>query len=271
MGFTTSRKTAAAALAGAVLLGGGIAAVAPAAAEDSAQFAATNWKKVWKNDLQQYADKRYYTKKKSDKKYATKTTLGNYYTKAQTDATYATKALTYSKADSDAKYAYYTKAQADAKYAPYPSLIRGTIVPACAPVRPASTLRSRSGVTLSAAPTAHYIPLGGAPCRPAARAPPAAPNAACGHLCIFEACQRRHSGIVNRTHAATRLGAVGTTAFGVTATRATRRRALPAARIGGFVSAAHRRRQALAMRPSSRCAGRSTAGSAERPRSVARR
>ena len=34
-----------------------------------AQFAATNWKKVWKNDLQQYADKRYYTKKKSDKKH----------------------------------------------------------------------------------------------------------------------------------------------------------------------------------------------------------
>ena len=164
MGFTTSRKTAAAALAGAVLLGGGIAAVAPAAAEDSAQFAATNWKKVWKNDLQQYADKRYYTKKKSDKKYATKTDLGNYYTKTQTDATYATKALTYSKTDSDAKY--YTKAQADAKYAPYPGLIRGSSMLIGAPRRAVrATAQISFGVSSSAAPTVRYAAVA-IPCRP---------------------------------------------------------------------------------------------------------
>ena len=76
-------------LAAAVVIGGGIAAVTPAAAA-VADAAATNWKKVWKNDLKQFADKRYYTKKKSNKKYYTKdetsSMLGNYYTKAATDA-----------------------------------------------------------------------------------------------------------------------------------------------------------------------------------------
>jgi len=175
MGFTTSRKTAAAALAGAVLVGGGIAAVAPAAAEDSAQFAATNWKKVWKNDLQQYADKRYYTKKKSDKKYATKTTLDSYYTKAQTDATYATKTQSY------------TKAESDAKYAPYPKTIRGIYIgsgTASAAGQFAFTSMT-FGYTLAAAPTLVFKPLGG-PANPNCTGTAAAPQAAAGFLCIYE-------------------------------------------------------------------------------------
>lgn len=192
MGITTSRKTAAAALAAAVLIGGGIAAVAPAAAEDSAQFAATNWKKVWKNNLQQYADKRYYTKKKSDKKYATKTDLGNYYTKTQTDATYATKALTYSRLEADAKYALktqsYTKAESDAKYAPYPTLVRGVyhMTGTSAGAGESMGADISFGVTLAAVPTAHYIPLGGT-VPTGCSGTPAAPSASAGNLCIFEA------------------------------------------------------------------------------------
>ena len=71
MGFTTSRKTAAAALAVAVLVGGGIATIAPAQADDGAQYAATNWKKVWKKNLVKLADKRYYTKGLAEAKYST--------------------------------------------------------------------------------------------------------------------------------------------------------------------------------------------------------
>ena len=43
-------------------------------------FAATNWKKIWKNELKPLADKRYYTKKKSN---------ARYYTKDRADAKYA--------------------------------------------------------------------------------------------------------------------------------------------------------------------------------------
>jgi len=151
MGFTTSRKTAAAGLAVAVLIGGGIATVAPAAADDGAQYAATNWKKIW-------------------------ATLGSYSTKAQSDAAYA------------AKGSSYTKAESDAKYALTPGLIRGTYAlggTATAGGQPFADSIG-FGVTLSAAPTVHYINSGAVP--PAGcSGTVAAPVAAAGHLCVFEA------------------------------------------------------------------------------------
>ena len=98
-----------------------MAAVAPAVAEDGAQYVATNWKKIWKQKLRPLADKRYYTKVQSDAKYSTKTEtstlLGNYYTKAQSDAGYAPKGSSYTKAESDGNY--YTKSAIDAKLAPF--------------------------------------------------------------------------------------------------------------------------------------------------------
>ena len=197
MGFTTSRKTAAAALAAAVLIGGGIAAVAPAAAGDGGQYAATNWKKVWKNDLQQYADKRYYTKKKSDKKYATKTALGSYYTKTQTDATYAYKSLTYTKTESDAKYA------PDAAIPRRSTRVRAyqrdpRTWPQSA-AQPAYEPTISFGYTLAAAPTALFIRVGGAAtasCTGTAAAPAQPP----GYLCIYEgaAAELQHADLPQR-------------------------------------------------------------------------
>ena len=60
-------RVAVAGLAAGVVVGGTVAVVAPAVATQDTSYAATNWKKVWKNNLQQYADKRYYTKKKAKK------------------------------------------------------------------------------------------------------------------------------------------------------------------------------------------------------------
>src|SRR5687768_17536337 len=111
-----------------VLVGGGLMAVTPAGAEVSSALA-TNWKKIWKKELKPQADKRYYTKKKSDKRYQPK---GSY----ETAGSGYTKAETYSKAEADAKYqpkgnyalngSSYTKAESDAKYAPAQPLYRGT-------------------------------------------------------------------------------------------------------------------------------------------------
>lgn len=191
------KRTVAAVVAG-VLIGGGVTTVTPAGAEVS-QFAATNWKKIWKKKLQPQADKRYYTKAASDTKYSTKAETGaafaNYYTKAQADAALAGY---YTKAQADAKYqpvgnyaatgSSYTKAESDAKYAPYPSLIRGTYsTVGYANAAGLSIAENISfGYTLPAAPTAHYIPVAGAVpvgCSGSA----ATPNAAPGHLCVFEA------------------------------------------------------------------------------------
>ena len=182
-----SRKAMAGLIAAAVVLGGGVAAVTPAGAE-VADAAATNWKKIWKKNLKPLADKRYYTKKQSNAKYSTKTEtstlLGNYYTKAQSDASY------YTKAQSDANYYkkadVYTKTESDAKYAPYPTLMRGTVMMAAtaAAAGGAAGAEISYGVTLAAAPTVHYIPVGGVP--PAGCSGNAqAPNAQSGHLCVF--------------------------------------------------------------------------------------
>jgi len=180
MGLNRSRSTAIAALLSAALIGGGVAAVAPAVAEDGAQYVATNWKKIWKKQLRPLADKRYYKKAQSDAKYSTKTetgtALGNYYTKAQSDAGYAQKG------------ASYTKAESDAKYAPYPSLIRGAYALGvnAAGANGLTTDNVSYGVTLTVAPTAHFIELGD-PVPVGCSGTPAAPNASDGHLCVFEA------------------------------------------------------------------------------------
>ena len=102
----TPRQLVVAVLVG-VLVGGGLLAVTPAGAEVT-QVAATNWKKIWKKNLQPLADKRYYTKTQSDTKYQPKgsyETAGSGYSKAEADAKYSAAGSAYSKAEIDAKFA----------------------------------------------------------------------------------------------------------------------------------------------------------------------
>ncbi len=160
-----------------VLVGGGLMAVTPAGAEVS-QAVGTNWKKIWKKNLKPLADRRYYTKKKANKRY-------------QPKGDYEIAGSGYSKAESDAKYTAagsgYSKAESDAKYAPYPAVLRGTfsvVGPASAGGQEFSNSVS-FGVQFPSAPTAHFINAGAVP--PAGcSGTPAAPNASPGHLCVFE-------------------------------------------------------------------------------------
>lgn len=178
----------------ALLVGGGLMSVTPAGAE-VASAAATNWKKIWKKQLAPLADKRYYKKAASDAKYSTKTetstALSGFYTKAQSDAAYALKAQTYTKTESDAAYApkaqSYTKAESDAKYAPAQKLIRGTFGMGTTAAGASSTYMDSIsfGVTLSAAPTAHYIAIGD-PVPAGCAGTAAEPDASPGNLCVFE-------------------------------------------------------------------------------------
>ena len=205
----TVRRLVVAVLVG-ILVGGGLMAVTPAGAEVSSALA-TNWKKIWNKELKPQADKRYYTKKKSDKRYEA---AGSGYTKAET----------YSKAEADAKYqpkgnyalngSSYTKAESDAKYAPLPSLIKGTYFMTTTAAAGGAQVGSdiSFGYTLPAPPTVHYIPMG--------MAPPAdcpgtieAPDAVVGHLCVFERLDNNASGqnIYNATGSpglASRMGAL---------------------------------------------------------------
>jgi hypothetical protein len=191
-----------------VLVAGAAALVSsPASAK-----ASINWGHIWKTQLQPRADKRYYTKKKARAKFATKSMLGNYYSKTVSDARYALLGSSYTKAESDANY--YSKAQSDAKYAPFPSVIRGTY--AILENGNAGQFLSDTiswGVTLSAAPTVHFINTGAAV--PAGCAgTPAAPDAAPGNLCVFEelASNTTSRGIFNP---ATPTGFIGqASAFG---------------------------------------------------------
>jgi hypothetical protein len=189
MRFNRSRKVVGATLEAAVIVGGGMATVAPAAADDVAQYAATNWEKVWKKKIKQYADTRYYTKAQSDAKYSTKAetagALANYYTKAQSDANY------YTKSQSDSAYApkgsSYSKSESDARYAPSTKLIRGTFNLGDTAAGAGSFVGDNItfGETLSAPAVTHYIKLGAAvPAGCSGTA--AAPNADPGHLCVFE-------------------------------------------------------------------------------------
>ncbi|MBS2936762.1 hypothetical protein KDN32_03280 [Nocardioides sp. J2M5] len=160
-----------------VLVGGGLMAVTPAGAEVS-QAAATSWKKIWKKELKPLAAKTFYTKKQSDAAY-------------QPKGSYEPAGSGYTKAESDAKYAGagsgYTKAESDGRYLPKQALIRGqyAAIGTAAAANDWVGDNITFGVTLSAAPTPHYLAVGAAPtadCPGTA----AAPNAAPGQLCFYE-------------------------------------------------------------------------------------
>lgn len=164
-----------------VLIGGGLMAVTPAGAE-VAQMAATNWKKIWKQELQPQADKRYYKKKNADKKFAAKKdtyTKAETYNKTETDAKYQLKG-SYATAGSS-----YTKAESDTKYAVKPRVLRGDWVITGVPNGDIGTASVGFGLTLPAAPTAHYIPAGVA-APPGCSGSYSSPGASSGHLCVFE-------------------------------------------------------------------------------------
>jgi hypothetical protein len=177
-----------------VLVGGGLMAVTPAGAEVS-NAVATNWKKIWKKNLKPLADRRYYTKAQGDAKYSTKaeSAAGDAASNAATDTKlggYYKKAETYSKAEADAKYAgagsSYSKAESDGKYVAKPALITGGYY--ATGYSEGGTVLSYVvdfGANLSSAPTVHYVETGAAPpaqCPGTVSAPDAAP----GHLCVYE-------------------------------------------------------------------------------------
>lgn len=164
-----------------VLVGGGLLVVTPAGAEVSTA-AATNWKKIWKKNLQPQADKRYYTKRMSNQRYATKSALADFWTKGEADARYQPKG------DYAAAGSSYTKAESDAKYARYPAVQKGAW--GLEVTAAAAGARGTSVISLfpqpATAPTLHVIPLGGSVpggCSGTVTAPEAAP----GNLCIFTA------------------------------------------------------------------------------------
>jgi len=83
---------------------------------------------------------------------------------------------------------YFTKKQATKKFAAKPKVVRGTFALIDSAANPGQefALDISFGVTLSAAPTVHYIPAGGpvpAGCSGTALKPSASP----GNLCLFEA------------------------------------------------------------------------------------
>lgn len=178
MKYTPSRTALAVVACLAIMLAGALT-VSPAGAsiQDQAMKAAHhNWSKVWKKKLQPRADQRYWTKTQADSKYAGRT---DGYTKLESDSKY------YSKADSDSKY--YSRTDSDAKYQVKQKIYRGTyLVGAPSTAAGAFFFGDLSfGVTLAAAPTAHYIQTGAAVpagCSGTAAAPSADP----GHLCVFE-------------------------------------------------------------------------------------
>ena len=134
-------------------------AVTPAGAE-VAQMAATNWKKIWKQELQPQADKRYYKKKNADKKFAAKKD-------------------TYTKAD-DASHE--GRERREVRRREPDRCIRGAPTPSSDRRRPSDmelATRSASACVLPAAPTAHYIAAASL-LRPVAPAPRSAPGASPG-------------------------------------------------------------------------------------------
>ncbi len=137
----------------AMMLGGAVA-LSPAGAS-----MAENWSKIWKKKIKPKADKRYYTKATSDAKY-------------QAKGSYAPAGSSY------------TKAESDGKYAPALPLHRGTYL-GWVPAGVGVTADLSFGVTLNAAPVAHYIPTGGIVPN-GCSGTSASPNADPGHLCVFE-------------------------------------------------------------------------------------
>ena len=190
-----------------VLVGGGLMAVTPAGAEVS-NAVATNWKKIWKKNLKPLADKRYYTKAQSDTKYATKAESAASAAAAQAGATSAANAAT------DTKLAdYYKKAETDAKYQTKTQLIRGGYMTGGTAAAAGAFLQDAIsyGVTLSAAPTVHFIAMGG-PLPVGCSGTAAAPDALPGHLCVFEAANLNHGAVtifqVNGSGGSSTMGAI---------------------------------------------------------------
>lgn len=159
-----------------VMVGGGLMAVTPAGAEVS-QSLATSWKKIWKKELRPLADKRYYTKKKSDSTFATKAESAAAAAAAQSAASSAT----------DSKLgSYYKKTESDARYAPAPTVIRGSwsMMDNAPAVGTYLSTDVNWGYTFSGTLTVHYIPPAGAVpagCSGNVDAPGADP----GNLCVF--------------------------------------------------------------------------------------
>lgn len=164
-----------------VMVGGGLMAITPAGAEVS-QSLATSWKKIWKKELKPLADKRYYTKAKSDSTYATKAESAAAAAAAQSAAQSAANAATDTKLGG-----YYKKAESDSRYAPIPALYRGVYMFGGNPGAANETVYGdiSFGATFPSAPTTHYIKVGD-PVPSGCSGTAAAPNAAAGNLCIFE-------------------------------------------------------------------------------------
>jgi len=140
----------------------------------------------------------YYTKAQSDSNFAAKGDLDSYYTKAQSDSNYAAKGDLgnyYTKTQSDSSYAKkgdsYTKAESDAKYAPAQSVLKGTFYVVGQNFTDGTfALFSGDvsyGATLSAAPTVHVVAAVDTPPAACGGASASAtnPTALAGQLCVF--------------------------------------------------------------------------------------
>ncbi len=184
-------------------------AVTPAGAEVS-NAVATNWKKIWKKELKPLADKRYYKKSQTDAKYATK---------AESAAS-AAAALAGANTATDTKLGgYYTKAQSDARYRGT-ALLHGVTIQDLNATGAGQSAGAAIpfGVTLSAAPTVHYIPLAAA--NPVGCAGSAsAPNPSAGHLCVWETYSSNNAvnGIGTVTGVANQATTTGAVLFGQSA------------------------------------------------------
>ena len=178
----TPRQLVVAVLVG-VLVGGGLLAVTPAGAEVT-QVATTNWKKIWKQELKPLADRRYYTKEKSNAKYQPK----GAYDAAGAAAAAQAAATAASNLATDTKLGNYnTKALADARYVLSSRTTTGVFVAADTAAAAGQTAWAsiQYGSTLPVAPTAVVVAVGAtdARCPGTVESPSANP----GFLCIFQA------------------------------------------------------------------------------------
>lgn len=180
------RRTLVALMAG-LLIGGSLMAITPAGAQVN-QAVSSKWKKLWKKEIRPQADKRYYTKKQGDTKYATKAEVGAGY---QPKGNYETAGSGYTKAESDAKYSAagsaYSKAESDAKFAAKAQTVRGVFSMRMTAAGAGSLVSNpiMFGVNLAAAPQVHYVAESAVPPAPCAGGTADLPKAQPGHLCVF--------------------------------------------------------------------------------------
>jgi hypothetical protein len=195
-----------------VLVGGGLMAVTPAGAEVSSAVA-TNWKKIWKKNLKPLADKRYYKKSQSDAKYASKAESAASAAAAQAAANAATdsKLSGYYK-----KTETYSKAESDAKYAPYPTTVRGSYF-ISGTASAGGELHADAvsfGFNFSVAPAVEVVAQGD-PATANCPGTVAAPKAAPGFVCFYEELVTNNTGMVTLDPDVTGFNTSGT--FGLTA------------------------------------------------------